>query len=55
MEMDDEKLARYINVLRFEIQGELDILSLKIIKEAYYIALKIEENLTRKQSQRGRR
>eukprot|EP00253_Pinus_taeda_P019513 PITA_19513 len=50
----DEKVARYVNGLRIEIQDEISLLSPKIVEEAYQIALKAEEKLKRKQSTRGR-
>lgn len=52
VEANDEKLARYINGIIFEIQDELGILSLKNVEEAYQIALKIEEKLVRKKRHR---
>lgn len=42
LETDQEKLARYINGLKFKIQDELNIFSLKTVEEAYQIALKVE-------------
>ena len=50
MKEDFDKLTRYINGLRFEIQDDLDILSLEIVEEVYQIALKIKEKLERKTS-----
>ena len=44
----DEKVARYVNGLRMEIQDEISLLSPKTIEEAYQIALKAEEKLMRK-------
>ena len=37
-----------------EIQDELSMLSLKIVDEAYQMALKAEEKILRKQSARGK-
>jgi len=51
LETDEEKLARKVNGLKFEIEDELNILSLKMVEEAYKIALKVEEKLARQQSQ----
>ena len=45
-----EKVARYVNNLRFDIQDGLSLLSLRSVEEAYQIALKAEENLMRKES-----
>ena len=50
----DEKVARYMNGLRMDIQDEISLLSPKTVEEAYQIALKAEEKLMRKQSARGR-
>ena len=43
-----EKVARYVNSLRFDIQDELSLLSLRSIEETYQIAMKAEEKLMRK-------
>jgi hypothetical protein len=53
-ESDDEKVARYINGLRYEIQDEINMVTIRNVEDAYQIALKAEEKLARKQSQRGR-
>jgi hypothetical protein len=53
-ERDEEKVARYINGLRYEIQDELNMMSVRTVEDAYQFALKAEEKLARKQSQRGR-
>eukprot|EP00253_Pinus_taeda_P004442 PITA_04442 len=50
----DEKVARYVNGLRMDIQDELSILSPKTVEEAYQMVLKDEEKLVRKQSARRR-
>ena len=49
-----EKVARYVNSLRFDIHDELSLLSLRSIEEAYQVALKDEENLMRKQIQKAK-
>ena len=53
-EKDDEKVARYINGLRYEIQDEINMMKMSIVEDAYHIALKVEEKLARKQIQRSR-
>jgi hypothetical protein len=53
-ERDEEKVARYINGLRYEIQDELSMMSVRTVEDAYQFALKAEEKLARKQNQRGR-
>eukprot|EP00253_Pinus_taeda_P027252 PITA_27252 len=50
----DEKVARYMNGLKMDMQDEISLLSPKTVEEAYQIALKAEEKLMRKQSARGR-
>jgi hypothetical protein len=39
--------------LRYEIQDEINMMTLRIVEEAYDIALKAEENPSRNQSQRN--
>jgi hypothetical protein len=53
-ESNDEKVARYMNGLRYEIQDELNLATIRTVEDAYQLALKAEEKLSRKQSQRGR-
>jgi hypothetical protein len=50
-ESDDEKVARYLNGLRYDIQDELSMLTIRTVEDAYQLALKAEENLSRKQGQ----
>ena len=50
----DEKVARYLNGLRMDIQDEISLLSPKTVEEGYQLALKAEEKLIRKQSAKGR-
>eukprot|EP00253_Pinus_taeda_P030391 PITA_30391 len=54
VEDDLEKVARYVNGLRYEIQDEISLLSLTTVEDAYQASLKVEEKLLRKQSQRNR-
>ena len=49
-----ERVARYINGLRYDIQDELSLLNLKTVEDAYQVTLKIEEKLLRKQNHRNR-
>jgi hypothetical protein len=53
-ERDEEKVAKYINVLRYEIQDELSMMSMRTVEDAYNFALKAEEKLVRKQNHQGR-
>ena len=54
MEDTREKIARYINGLRFDIQDELGLLSLRSVEEAYQVALKAKEKLMRKENQKAK-
>lgn len=54
VEDDLEKVARYVNGLRYEIQDEIGLLSLKTVEDAYQAGLKAEEKILRKQSQRNK-
>jgi uncharacterized protein YjbK len=53
-ESNDEKVARYMNGLRYDIQDEMSMMNLRNVEDAYQMALKAEEKLSRKQGQRGR-
>ena len=50
-ERDEEKVAIYINGLRYEIQDELNMMSVRTMEDAYQFALKAEEKLARKPNQ----
>jgi hypothetical protein len=39
-ERDEEKVARYINGLRYEIQDEINMMSVRTVEDAYQFALK---------------
>jgi len=47
----DEKVARYINGLRYEIHDEINMMTVRIVEDAYQIALKAKEKLAKNQSQ----
>jgi hypothetical protein len=53
-ESDDEKVARYLNGLRYDIQDELSMTTIRTIEDAYQMALKAEEKMICKKGQRGR-
>jgi hypothetical protein len=53
-ESDDEKVARYMNGLRYDIQDEMSMVTIQTVEDSYQMALKAEEKLSRKQSHRGR-
>jgi hypothetical protein len=42
-----------MNVLRYDIQYEMSMMIIRNVEEAYQMALKDEEKLSRKQGQRG--
>jgi uncharacterized protein YjbK len=52
-ESDDEKVARYMNGLRYDIQDEMSMVTIRTVEDAYQMALKVEEKLSQKQGQRG--
>jgi hypothetical protein len=52
-ESDDEKVSRYMNGLRYDIQDEMSMMTIQTVEDAYQMALKAEEKLSRKQGQRG--
>jgi hypothetical protein len=52
-ESNDEKVARYINGLRYDIQYEMSMVTIQTVEDAYQMALKAEEKLSQKESQRG--
>jgi hypothetical protein len=53
-ESDDEKVSRYMNGLRYNIQEDMSMMTIRMVEDAYQMALKVEEKLSRKQGQRGR-
>jgi hypothetical protein len=46
---NDEKVSRYLNGLRYDIQDELSMLTIQTVEDAYQLALKAEEKLSCKQ------
>jgi hypothetical protein len=53
-ESDDEKVARYMNGLRYKIQDEMSMMTIQMVEDAYQMDLKEKEKLSRKKGQRGR-
>ena len=49
-----ERVARYINGLRYDIHDELSLLNLKTVEDAYQLTSKLEEKLLRKQNLKKR-
>jgi hypothetical protein len=52
-ESDDEKVSRYMNGLRYDIQDEMSMMTIRMVEDSYQMALKAEEKLSQKQGQRG--
>jgi hypothetical protein len=52
-ESDDEKVSRYMNGMRYDIQDEMSMMIIRSVEDAYQMALKAEEKMSRKQGQRG--
>ena len=52
-ESDDEKVARYMNGLRYDIQNKMSMKTIRTVEDAYQMALKVEEKLSCKPGQRG--
>jgi hypothetical protein len=50
-ESDDEKVARYMNGLRYDIQDEMNMTTIRTVEDAYQMSLNAEENLSRKPTQ----
>jgi hypothetical protein len=47
-ESDDEKFARYMNGMRYDIQDEMSMVTIRTVEDAYHMALKVEEKLSQK-------
>lgn len=47
-DLSKEKVARYINGLRFNIQDEVGMLNISLVEDAYQYLLKVEDKLKRK-------
>jgi hypothetical protein len=45
-ERDDEKVARYMNGLIYDIQDEMIMVTIRMVEDAYQMALKAEEKLS---------
>jgi hypothetical protein len=45
-ERDDEKVARYMNGLRYEIQDEMSMVTIRNVEDSYEIASKAEVKLS---------
>jgi hypothetical protein len=47
-ESNDEKVARYMNGLRYDIHDEMGMVTIRMVEDAYQMALKAEEKLSQK-------
>ena len=47
-ELSKEKVAQYINGLRFNIQDEVGMLNISLVEDVYQYAVRVEEMLKRK-------
>jgi hypothetical protein len=43
-----KRLSRYMNGLRYDIQDEMSMMIIRTVEDAYQMALKAEEKLSRK-------
>jgi hypothetical protein len=50
----EEKVVRYINGLRYDIQDEISMSIVRKVEETYQMELKVEEKLARKKSQQNK-
>jgi uncharacterized protein YjbK len=44
-ESDDEKFARYMNGLKYDIQDEMSMVTIRTVEDTYQMALKVEEKM----------
>ena len=49
-ENDEEKVVRYTNGLRYEIQDEISLVTMRNVEYSYQVSLKVEENITIKKN-----
>jgi uncharacterized protein YjbK len=54
-ESDDEKVARYMNGLRYDIQDEMSMVTIRTVEDAYQMALKAEGEAEPKAESEGPR
>jgi hypothetical protein len=45
-ESDDEKVARYMNGMRYDIQYEMSMVTIRMVEDSYQMALRAEEKLS---------
>jgi uncharacterized protein YjbK len=44
-ESDDENVSRYMNGMRYDIQDEMSMMTIRMVEDAYQMALKAKEKL----------
>ena len=49
-----ERVTRYINGLRFDVQDEISLVNLNTVEDAYQETSRVGEKLLRKQNQKSR-
>lgn len=54
VEDEVEKVARYINVFRFNIQDELSPTTIRTVEECFQLEVRVEEKLKRRKEKQGR-
>jgi uncharacterized protein YjbK len=45
-ESNDEKVSRYMNGLRYDIQDEMSMMIIRTMEDSYQMDLKVEEKLS---------
>lgn len=54
MEEDVDKVARYLNEMKYSLQDELSLTSPRTVEECYQLAMKAEDKLRRRQKKQRR-
>jgi hypothetical protein len=53
-ENDEEKVYRYINALRYNIQDDISMMTMRNVEDDYQVTLKEKEKLARHQSHKNK-
>ena len=51
---DIERVARYINGLRYELQDEISLSNMNSVEDSYQVSSRVEENILRRHNQKNR-
>jgi len=51
---NEEKVSRYINGLRYEIQDDISLMKIRTLRDGYQVTLREEKNLERKDIHRNK-